>query len=107
MTYRLDPRSSPDSSGPQTWHLDGVSWYDAPPPPRRHDHWPQTRGELRVGDFVERCPCGAIRDPSNTADRSGGWVLLDPPRVATAPPRPDSGVVAFVARWARRRGIRR
>lgn len=61
-------------------HLGGVSWWDAPAPPRRHAHWAQTSGSLRSaggGSWrVERCPCGAI------ATDGGPWVALDPPRVA-------------------------
>lgn len=51
-------------------HLDGVPWWEAPPPPRQHEHTPQTRG-ARSGNitFIERCACGAVR-----LDRVGPWV---------------------------------
>ena len=55
-------------------HKDDVPWYDAPAPPKRHPHYPQTVGLVR-GELVKRCPCGAIGD-------GRGWVLLDKARVA-------------------------
>jgi hypothetical protein len=58
-------------------HKDGVSWFDAPAPPKHHAHWVQTSGLIR-GDIkrIERCPCGAIRHEGER------WLLLDEPRVA-------------------------
>jgi hypothetical protein len=56
------------------WNLDGVSWADAPPPPRRHQHWPQTTGV--AGEYFERCPCGA------TWTRREGWYSWPQARVA-------------------------
>lgn len=49
-------------------HLDGVDWYHARLPRRRHHCQPQTRGFLGFG-YVERCACGAIRDRAN-----GSWL---------------------------------
>jgi hypothetical protein len=79
-------------------HLDGVPWWEAPPPPREHEHWAQTTGTLQVFEQVERCPCGAIR--SNIRPN---WVLLDPPRVAVdeAPSRSERGS-GLLRRWLRR-----
>jgi hypothetical protein len=44
-------------------HLDGVKWYEAPVPPRRHKCWAQTKGMLPSGEEVERCACGAVKNP--------------------------------------------
>lgn len=47
---------------------DGVSWADAPVPPRRHGCTPQTRGSFggMLGrEIVERCACGGIRASSD------------------------------------------
>jgi cytoskeletal protein RodZ len=78
----------PLSDGNQ--HLDGVPWWEAPAPPRRHKHWAQTTGWLHEGlERVERCACGAIQ-----SDLKPGWVLLDAPRVAdggSASGQPYSG----------------
>ena len=41
--------------------VDGIAWHDVPPPPRLHPCMPRTRGKVS-GHYVERCPCGAIRD---------------------------------------------
>jgi hypothetical protein len=53
-------------------NLDGVSWMDAPAPPRQHECVAQTRGAFG-GAFghkvVERCACGGIR----VAD-DGRWI---------------------------------
>lgn len=56
------------------WNLDGVSWSDAPAPPRMHRHWPQTVIRIDGKDFA-RCPCSATRD-------DGRWIQLHQPRVA-------------------------
>ncbi len=65
--YVQDYKSRDGST--MTSHLDGVSWYDAPAPPRRHECWPQTEGWTNYLTQVWRCPCGAINLPgSNT-----GW----------------------------------
>lgn len=45
-------------------HRDGLSWFAAPVPRRRHACTPQTRGffiGMLDGEVVERCACGAIR----------------------------------------------
>lgn len=39
-------------------HLDGVPWWKAPIPPKRHNCTPQTRALLHD---VERCACGALQ----------------------------------------------
>lgn len=43
-------------------HIDGVPWYDAPKPRRWHRCWVQTSAYVQF-DRVERCACGAIRNP--------------------------------------------
>ncbi len=63
---------------PEIRNLDGISWYDAPAPPRRHKHWAQTDGWIGLDQF-QRCPCGALRR------NSPHWVLLDEPRVTEEP----------------------
>jgi hypothetical protein len=70
------------------WHLDGVDWYKAPPPPKRHEHWAQTVGCLKFGDEMWRCPCASMGGPARPG-RGGQiiWVHLDEPRVAAAPRR--------------------
>lgn len=50
-----------------TEHRDGVDWYDAPLPPRRHRCVAQTRGFMS-GGFIERCACGA------TGFGDGCWI---------------------------------
>jgi hypothetical protein len=40
--------------------IDGISWSDAPLPPRLHLCFPQTRGWFSL-NYTERCACGAIR----------------------------------------------
>jgi hypothetical protein len=61
---------------PTVWHLDGIPWWQASPPPRRHRHWPQSVGDLDALDGETwRCPCGAFGRPA------GGWVLLDRARI--------------------------
>lgn len=58
------------------WDLDGVAWFDAPAPPRFHDHWPQSVGQYPEFGELWRCPCGAIGGPAEP------WVLFDKRRVA-------------------------
>ena len=53
-------------------HLDGVKWYEAPVPPRKHKCWPQTMGILPSGEDVYRCACGATRNP-----RWKGWLEVN------------------------------
>lgn len=61
-------------------HKDGISWRDAPAPPKRHAHWTQTSGYIRDSIWrIERCPCGAIRHEGEP------WLMLDEPRVAAEP----------------------
>jgi hypothetical protein len=47
-------------SDPDMTHLDGVPWWEAPTPRRRHACWTQTSGWLDLNQ-VERCACGATR----------------------------------------------
>lgn len=66
------------------WHLDGVSWIDAPVPSKLHSCWTQTRGWTGI-TFVRRCACGGIsingemwlrRNERRIADRPStliGW----------------------------------
>lgn len=42
-------------------HLDGVPWYEAPVPSRRHACWVQTLTWLHM-DRQHRCACGAMRN---------------------------------------------
>lgn len=56
-------RANPDYAfrpNEQIKHLDGVPWFDAPAPPRRHRCWPQTIGNLRPLETVHRCACGGF-----------------------------------------------
>jgi len=58
-----DPRYIEDThlpAGMVSKSLDGVSWYEAPLPPRTHRCWTQQWAFLRDGTFVRRCACGAI-----------------------------------------------
>lgn len=59
-------------------HLDGVPWYEAAPPPRKHKCWAQTNGYMN-GHRVQRCACGAFGPEP--------FILLfrDTPRVADDP----------------------
>lgn len=59
-------------------HRDGVAWWAAPPPARRHEHRWQTRAWCGV-ELVERCACGAFGPAP--------WVMVgrDQPRVAERP----------------------
>lgn len=41
-------------------HLDGVTWWDAPVPPRKHECWAQTIGNLNPLETVRRCACGSL-----------------------------------------------
>jgi hypothetical protein len=51
----------------ELWHLDGVGWYNAPLPRKRHKCWTQTRGWMDEFTLVERCACGAMQIDL------GGW----------------------------------
>jgi hypothetical protein len=76
----LNQQDPPEAHLMPMWHLDGVDWYDAPPPPRLHTHWAQTVGCLKLGEEIWRCPCGAITDEgwrgwtrSRSAPRVAPW----------------------------------
>jgi hypothetical protein len=83
-------------------HLDGVPWFQAEPPPRKHQHAAQTRA-LMHGSYVERCACGAFgpepffmlgRDKPRVAARAVRWPLrVLPPfgRRATNASKGESG----------------
>lgn len=58
------------NSGEYLEDLDGVDWYKARIPRRRHKCKPQTRGTNRFG-YVERCACGGYN--LRTADESPVW----------------------------------
>jgi hypothetical protein len=55
---------SREDKGLRVRHLDGVPWYDAPVPPKRHRCFAQTIGEesdlIGTHTTIERCPCGGI-----------------------------------------------
>lgn len=72
VQHSLRAGSYPDHEPePQpVWDLDGVHWADAEPPPRRHDHWAQTVGNIDGMGEVWRCPCSAYGDPF------GPWMHL-------------------------------
>lgn len=59
---RYQPHPTNVTTAPKTeiFDLDGVSWHEAPIPPRRHRCWPQTAGVIDYFTTVERCACGAI-----------------------------------------------
>jgi hypothetical protein len=40
-------------------HRHGVSWMDAPLPPKKHKCRAQTKGYVRMFDEIKRCACGA------------------------------------------------
>lgn len=69
---------------PAAWIVedeDGVSWDEAPAPPRKHKHHAQTVGTSSTGiEMTMRCPCGAFR--RFDADGLSDWYLIGPPRVA-------------------------
>lgn len=64
------------------WHLDGIEWFEALPPPKRHEHWAQTVACLKIGQEVWRCPCGAI-----TYEGDVGWIPNGEARVGNTPMR--------------------
>jgi hypothetical protein len=43
-------------------HRNGIDWFDAPTPPRSHECFVQTSAWIGF-DQVQRCACGAIRNP--------------------------------------------
>lgn len=53
---KLEPELMP------IWELDGVGWFDADPPPRRHDHVAQSVSWID-GEEIWRCACGANGGP--------------------------------------------
>jgi len=65
----IPPEADPGPSPMPLWNLDGVEWSEAPPPPKRHEHWAQTVACLKPGEEVWRCPCGAITDEGHD-----GWI---------------------------------
>ena len=54
--YLKDPAAS--GFGFEILHLDGIDWYNAPPPPRKHTCWAQTKGWVDLHQIF-RCACGA------------------------------------------------
>lgn len=72
-------------------HRDGVGWWQAPVPPRRHDCWVQTSG-VHNGMLVERCACGAIRP-----DGHGVWVERNTRGGAPSDPAPAGWWRALIA----------
>lgn len=84
-----------------TEHLDGISWYDADPPPSQHNCWAQTRA-IYNGGYIERCPCGAFGPAP--------FFMLHPdtPRVIEKPRTPRfkrRGFRLWVKVWGKWRGI--
>lgn len=70
--YQLMPNTN------EFWGLDGLWWYQAPPPPADHEHFAQSIGWVGL-ELARRCACGAFR--SSTIGRHG-WYQPDEPRVA-------------------------
>lgn len=95
--YQPDPYNDPTSLE-GIWHLDGLSWFDAPNPPPRHECWPQTKGFCRAGSlpagWVFRCACGAMAldEPRRFLQKNAN---LDPKHTIYSgdyyPPRPSLG----------------
>lgn len=46
---------------PPIWHWNGVPYYAADAPPRKHVHWPQT--VIHFGVEMWQCPCRAVGGP--------------------------------------------
>jgi hypothetical protein len=84
-------------------HKDGVPWYQAPAPPRRHTCWAQTDGWTNWVNRVERCACGAIRYDG----AHGVWMernsRTDSPPAKSSPPAGEKR--GFLERLADRLGI--
>jgi hypothetical protein len=51
---------SASPNGDYTMNRDGISWSDAPAPPRKHECRPQSSGSIGRG-VIARCACGAMR----------------------------------------------
>lgn len=64
------------------WALDGVWWFQVPPPPAEHEHFAQNIGWIRL-ELVRRCACGALLGSSFGHD----WFHPDgqKPRITPAP----------------------
>jgi len=95
MTMIADP-DAPEEM--QVRNLNGVPWYTAPVPSRRHTCWVQTSGWIGLDRYV-RCACGAVcRNPCNCCEPH--WMERnsrhpDPPPAGPAPSSPRR-------RWWRR-----
>lgn len=50
---------SSDFNETMIYHNDGVSWFDAPLPPKNHKCTPQTKAYMNYFTLVYRCACGA------------------------------------------------
>lgn len=77
-------------------HRDGVSWHLAPLPRRWHRCTPWSTATLSTGRCVQRCACGARRDPND----GGGWDTKNSrrrTRVPAAPAEPSYAVLRFAA----------
>jgi hypothetical protein len=96
--YIQDPAAT--GFGFEVRHLDGIDWYDAPPPPVRHTCWAQTKGWVDLREIF-RCACGAAsydgrywmeRNQRNSSTSTGGgWLGATIPRGCARPsPGQDS-----------------
>jgi hypothetical protein len=60
-----------DNGPTQIWNLNGVPWFDAVTPPRKHECIAQTKGYVDWFTPVVRCACGAIQyDGSHWMDKN-------------------------------------
>lgn len=70
---RVRTNRSDDVLASDTWeHVDGVPWYDTPPPRRLHRCKPHSTKKIDGFRTVERCRCGASR--TTDMGKSGEWV---------------------------------
>lgn len=81
MTWTEDPRTAASLSLFME-HLDGVDWYHAPKPPKKHACTAQTRGMVNF-EYVERCACSAIR-----LGKDGIWMEVNGEKGKYYQPKP-------------------
>lgn len=78
----LPPLDRPPVGSRVAVHRQQETWFDCPPPPRRHVCWPQSGGwhHIFADSWFERCPCGAQRLDD------GPWLLRNSYRSRKADP---------------------